>query len=93
MRLREVESAFTGKLGATRDDSGDHIYFYLEHEGSEYTVGKLSHSWKRDLNNTQVLLLARKLCLQMRAFEPFVDCGITKEQMIQLWQSRRAGRA
>ncbi len=93
MRLIDIENTFTGKLGATRDDSGDHIYFYLEHDGSEYTVGKLSHSWKRELNDTQILMLARKLHLQKREFEEFVDCGITTPQMIQLWQSRRPDKA
>lgn len=91
MRVRDVESAFTGKLGAERDDSGDHIFFYLKHRESEYTVGKLSHAWRRDLNDTQIQLLAHKLRLQKREFEQFVDCTITPEEVIKRWESRRPG--
>jgi hypothetical protein len=89
LRDRDVERAFTHKLGADRDDSGDHVYFYLHHQGSDYTVGKLSHSWSGDLNNTQVGMLARKLCLQKREFEQLVACSLDAEDAIAIWQSRR----
>ena len=52
--MRDVKHAFTRKLGAEEDSSGDHNYFYFEYQGSEYTVGKLSHSWGGNLNDTQI---------------------------------------
>lgn len=91
LTVGEVEEAFVRKLGAERDNSGDHIYFYLRYDNSDYTVGKLSHSWRGTLNDTQVLMLARKLWLQKREFERFVDCDLTTADMIDLWQSRRRG--
>ncbi len=92
MTIHDVEQAFTGKLGAERDVSGHHIFFYFNHGGSQFTVAKLSHSWRGDLNDTQTMMLARKLLLQKREFEEFVDCTIESEEMISLWQSRRAAR-
>lgn len=89
LRVREVEQAFVNKLGAERDSSGHHIYFYLNHEGSQYTVGKLSHSWKGDLNATQVMMLARRLCLRKREFEQFVDCNLKAVEVIDFWLRRR----
>lgn len=89
LRIRDVESAFTGKLGAEVDRSGDHVYFYLEYGGSEYTVGKLSHSWRADLNDSQISLLAHKLRLKKQEFQQFVDCTLDASKTIELWQGRR----
>jgi len=89
MNIRDVKRAFTNKLGAEEDDRRDHIYFYLNYEGSQYTVGKLSHSWSGDLNDTQVGMLSRKLCLRKQQFESFVDCTLNTDQTIDLWQSNR----
>ncbi len=76
-------------MGATLDDKGDHVYFYLDYEGCEYTVGKLSHSWKGTLNNTQVMMMAHKLNLKKREFEQFVECDLSTAEMLILWQKRR----
>jgi hypothetical protein len=89
LKVREVEHAFVNKLGAERDPSGHHIYFYLNHEGSQYTVGKLSHSWKGDLNDTQVMMLASRLHLRKREFEGFVDCDLETREVLDLWRRRR----
>ena len=89
MTVREVERAFTNKLGANRDDSGDHIYFYLDYGGSEYTVGKLSHSWGGNLNDDQISMLARKLFLKKSEFEQFCTCDLTTDEMLDIWQKRR----
>ena len=88
LTVRDVEDCFERKLRAERDESGDHIYFYLNHQGSQYTVGKLSHSWKGSLNDTQVLMLARKLHLQAREFERLVSCDLSPADTVDLWQSR-----
>jgi hypothetical protein len=85
----DVEYAFKSKLGAVRDRSGDHIYFYFKDGKSEYTVGKLSHSWKSKLNDTQVTMLAKKLRLLKREFEEFVDCSLQTDQMLKVWRQRR----
>jgi hypothetical protein len=85
----EAEHALKSKLGAVRDRSGDHIYFYFKDGESEYTVGKLSHSWKGQLNDTQVSMLAKKLRLLKREFEEFVDCSLETNQMLKMWRQRR----
>lgn len=87
--VRDIEHAFVTKLGAERDESGDHIFFYLDYQGNQYTVGKLSHSWRGDLSDTQLLMLARKMRLQKREFERFVDCTLDTPDVIDLYLNRR----
>lgn len=89
MTVSDVEYALKNKLGATRDRSGDHIYFYLTDGDSEYTVGKLAHSWRGFLNDTQIMMCARKLRLFKREFEQFVDCTLEPDPMLRLWRGRR----
>lgn len=88
MRVRDVKRAFTVKLGAEEDKSGDHIYYYLSHQGSDYTVGKLSHSWTGSLGPSQISMLAKKLNLRDREFVQFVDCCLSADDTIASWQDR-----
>ncbi len=89
MNIRDVKRAFINKLGAEEDNRKDHVYFYLDYKESQYTVGKLSHSWSGDLNDTQVGMLSRKLYLRKLEFEAFVDCTLNTDQTIDLWQKNR----
>ncbi len=89
MTVSDVEYALKSKLGASRDRSGDHIYFYFRDGTSDYTVGKLSHSWRGHLNDAQVMMLARKLRLRKLEFESFVDCGLDTRKMLEAWRKRR----
>ena len=89
MNIRTVKRSFVNKLGAEEDVSGDHIYYYLDYQGSQYTVGKLSHSWSGSLNDTQVGMLARKLRLKKREFEQFVSCELDTRSAIDIWQKGR----
>jgi hypothetical protein len=86
--IRAVSRSFTKKLGAEEDVSGDHLYYYLEYKGSQYTVGKLSHSWSGSLNDTQVGMLARKLHLKKKEFEQFFSCTLDAKSTIELWQNQ-----
>ena len=89
LTVNDVVNAYINKLGAIQDRSGDHIYFYLDFQGSEYTIGKLSHSWGGTLGDTQVLIVARKLWLQKREFERWVICDMENPEMLSIWQERR----
>lgn len=89
MDIRTVKRSFVKKLGAEEDVSGDHIYYYLDYQGSQYTVGKLSHSWSGSLNDTQVGMLAHKLHLKKKEFEHFVSCELDTQSAIDIWQERR----
>ena len=86
MKLSEAVTAFTDKLKATRDPSGDHIYFYFRDGGSDFTVGKVSHSWQGQLDDTQIGMLAKKLYLRKREFESFVECTLDTDPMLRLWR-------
>ena len=89
MDIRIVKRSFVKKLGAEEDVSGDHIYYYLDYQGSQYTVGELSHSWSGSLNDTQVGMLAHKLHLKKKEFEQFVSCMLDTQSTIDIWQQRR----
>lgn len=84
-----MRRAFTNKLEAEEVSSGDHIYFYFKYQGSVYTVGKLSHSWRGDLNDTQISLVKRRLLLKKREFEEWVECTLSNDEMIVVWLKRR----
>lgn len=88
MTVDDAKDAFTGKLGAIQDKSGKHIFFYFRDSDSDYTVGKISHSWRGQLNNTQIMLLAKKLRLQKQEFEKWVDCTLQTDEMLQIWRNR-----
>jgi len=87
LQIRNVKRSFVNKLGAEEDVSGDHIYYYLVYQGSQYTVGKLSHSWSGSLNDTQIGMLARKLHLKKREFEQFISCTLDAQSTINIWQN------
>jgi hypothetical protein len=89
MTVDDAKDAFTGKLGAAQDKSGKHIFFYFKDGDLDYTVGKISHSWRGQLNDTQILMLAKKLYLQKQEFEKWVDCTLKNHQMLQIWRARR----
>lgn len=89
MTVSDAEYALKSKLGATRDPSGNHIYFYYTDGDADYTVGKLSHSWRGQLNDTQIMMLAKKLHLFKREFEEFVDCKLETTDMLDKWRQRR----
>jgi hypothetical protein len=89
LNIRTVKRSFVRKLGAEEDVSGDHIYYYLDYQGSQYTVGKLSHSWSGSFNDTQVKVLAHKLHLKKREFEQFVSCKLDTQSAIDIWQKQR----
>ncbi len=88
MTVNEAKGAYTGKLGATEDKRGKHIFFCFKDSGSDYTIGKISHSWRGQLNDTQIGLLARKLRLQKQEFENWVDCTLQNDEMLQIWRNR-----
>ena len=89
MTVHETNRALTRKLGASRETSGHHIFFYLTDGGAEYTVAKMSHAWRGQLDDTQIGMLAKKLRLSKREFETFVDCTLEVNDMLTLWRQRR----
>lgn len=89
MDVRDVQRAFTRKLGAVEDRKRHHIFFFYQDGDFTYEVGKLSHSWSGNLNDAQEGMLARKLQLQKRQFVEFVDCSLSTEDMVAIWRSGR----
>jgi hypothetical protein len=93
LQYDEVRSAFTQKLGANEDRQRHHVLYYLERDGSDCLVGKISHSRHGQASNDEILWWAKKLHLVMAEFRQFVDCQLSADAMIQLWQDREAQNA
>ena len=88
MDYREIRSTLVSKLEAIEDRSGDHIYFYLTIDGRDFTVGKLSHSFRGQALDYVISDTARRLKLNKREFASLVDCEIDKLRHETLWKQR-----
>lgn len=88
MDVSDVDHKLQQKLGAVRDRSGHHVFFYQTIDGKEHLVAKMSHSWRGQLDKTQIKMLADGLRLQLHEFELFVDCAESAEQVIKKFLAR-----
>ena len=90
MDVRDVRKALTGKLGATEDRATHHVFYYLEYQGQEYRGPKMSHSWRRNLDDWQIDRLKNPLLLSKEEFVSLVDCSLSKDEFFTLWARRKA---
>lgn len=88
MDYRDIRSTLMAKLDGVEDRSGDHIYFYLTIDGSDFRVGKLSHSARGQAYDYIIKDTARRLKLTRIEFVSLVDCHISKEQHERIWRER-----
>ena len=89
MDNREIRSTLVTKLNAEEDRTGDHIYFWLNIDGSEFRVGKLSHSARGQAPNYVISDTARRLKLTKKEFVSLVECTIDKQMHKDLWKNRK----
>jgi len=91
MTVNDAKQAFTAKLGASEDRSGEHVFFYFTDGSSEYLVGKMSHSWKgaKQLPEPIIRSMAKKLNLTKKDFESFVECSLGTDDMLRKWRVQR----
>ena len=80
---------FTGKLGATEDRAGHHVFFYLQYGGKEYMGSKMSHDWRGDLDAQQIDWVKKPLKLNTAEFQELVACPLTREAFFNLWSQRK----
>ena len=88
MDNREIRSTLVAKLDAVEDRAGHHIYFWLDIDGSEFRVGKLSHSARGQAPDHVISDTARRLKLTKREFLSLVDCTIDKYKHKEIWKER-----
>lgn len=90
MDNREIRSTLVAKLDAVEDRAGHHVYFWLDIDGSEFRVGKLSHSARGQAPDHVVSDTAKRLKLTKKEFNSLVDCTIDKEMHEDIWRERNA---
>lgn len=87
MNVRELRATLR-KLGAFEDRSGHHIYFYVEIDGHDYRVSKLSHSVRGELPQFVISDTIKRLRLTAHEFKELVDCYLSKTGFLFLWKLR-----
>ncbi len=89
MDIREIRSTLVAKLDANEDRAGHHIYFWLNIDGREYRVGKLSHSARGQAPDHVVSDTARRLELTKEEFRSLVECSIDKAMHEDIWREKK----
>lgn len=88
MDVRELRRLLVRKLGAEEDRVRDHIYFFLNIRGRQYRVGKLSHSFRGQVSDFVIADTAKRLKLSKKEFNQFVDCPLSRDEVVRLWTGR-----
>ena len=88
MNGRELKRALTRKVGATEDKTSHHVFYWLEYDGSERRVAKISHSSRGQLAAMVVSDTAKRLKLTGPELNKLVDCTLSCEQFRQFWADR-----
>jgi len=76
------------KLDTVEDRRGHHVYFYVEVDGHDYRVCKLSHSMTGELPPFVVSDAARRMKLTAHEFAALADCRVAKPEFLSLWRLR-----
>ncbi len=90
MDSREIRSTLVAKLDAEEDRTGHHVYFWLNVDGHEFRVGKMSHSARGQAPEYVIKDTAKRLRLTKEEFESLVGCTITKEMHKDIWRERNS---
>ena len=88
MDLRELQRALRRKLEASEDRKGDHVFFCFSIGGAEHRVAKFSHSARGQLPEFVIADTAKRLKLSKSELEGLVDCPLTSEGFLELWNAR-----
>ncbi len=76
------------KLDAIEDRAGHHIYYWINFDGREYRVGKMSHSARGQASDHIIIDTARRLKLTKKEFLDLVECTIDKNMHEDIWKER-----
>jgi hypothetical protein len=89
MDLRDLKSALTGKLKASEDSRSHHVFYYISVDGRDHRAAKFSHSNRGgQLKGFVVADTAKRLRLSKSELEDLVECPLSAEAFLVLWQAR-----
>jgi hypothetical protein len=87
--LRELQRALRRKLKAIEDSRSDHVFYFVTINGEEHRAAKFSHSSKGGrLPDFVVADTAKRLKLDKAELEDLVECPLTADVFLELWQAR-----
>ena len=88
MDSREIQTTLVVKLGAIEDRTSHHVYYWMNVDGIEFRVGKLSHSSRGRAPEYVVSDTAKRLKLNKKEFTSLVECSMDKGTHRDIWRSR-----
>ncbi len=90
MQFEQLRRTFAVKLGATEDDGGDHVYYFLTMDGRDHRIGKVSHSSRGSdaVPDHVVTDTAHRLRLTKKELAQLVECSLDRQGFEASWRSR-----
>jgi hypothetical protein len=90
MDFRRLRHALGTKLGAIEDKGSDHSYYYMDIEGKQHRIAKLSHSSRgsEQINDFIINDTAKRMHLEKTELVDFASCSISKDGYIKIWKER-----
>lgn len=81
----ELDQVLVVKLGCERDESGDHIQFFVYDGGRVVARTKISHGPKHTISSPLVTKMARQLKLSTAGnLVALVNCSLEREDCLEI---------
>ena len=88
MDVRDLQRGLRRKLRAEEDRRSHHVFYWVEIDGLEFRAAKFSHSSRGQLPDFILSDTARRLKLSVSELNNLVDCPLSREQFLELWETR-----
>ena len=88
MDVRDLQRGLRRKLDAVEDRRSHHIFYWVTIDGREFRAAKFSHSSRGQLPDLILTDTARRLKLNRAELDELVDCPLSWEKFLELWQAR-----
>lgn len=87
MDYSELSKALNTKALTDEDRTGRHIKYYAVIEGVRRLVTVMSHGAKGQISRGRRAEMARQMHLSTRQLQQFVDCTLSREEWLDLWEN------
>ena len=84
---RALQRALVSKAEAYEDRSGGHIGYYRYALGKRRLVTVVSHGARGQIPKWLLGRMARQMRLTSRQLGQFVDCTMSREEWVEVWES------
>lgn len=87
MDYRALTRALHRKALADENRSGDHVVFSLRIGNKDQRITKISHGAKDQIPKRLLGRIARQMGLSSRQLQQFMDCTLSREEWLDLWEN------